>query len=290
MIVTQYVSELRRLRSALPAPVGLVPTMGFLHEGHLALVRQSQEECAATVVSLFVNPTQFAPTEDLTNYPRDAERDLRLLEEAGVDLVFAPQAEEMYAEDHETWVMVDRLTRRLEGTTRPTHFQGVATVVAALFHIVEPQCAYFGQKDAQQILVIDRMIRDLHFPVELRVVDTVRGPDGVALSSRNTYLSPDERQAAPVLRRSLDLAERLWQDGERDAEQVRKAMVEAIEAEPLARLDYVSIADARTLDEIHVIDRKALVSLAVRIGRTRLIDNAVLPPGESLLTRSSPCS
>jgi pantoate--beta-alanine ligase len=290
MIVTQHVSELRRLRSELPMPVGLVPTMGFLHEGHLALVRQAQEECAATIVSLFVNPTQFAPTEDLTNYPRDAERDLRLLEEAGVDLVFTPQAEEMYAEDHETWVMVDRLTRRLEGATRPTHFQGVATVVAALFHIVEPQRAYFGQKDAQQVLVIDRMIRDLHFPVELCVVDTVRDPDGVAMSSRNAYLSPDERQAVPVLRRSLDLAERLWQDGERDAEQVRKAMVEAIEAEPLARLDYVSIADARTLDEIHVIDRKALVSLAVRIGRTRLIDNAVLPPGESLLTRSSPCS
>jgi pantoate--beta-alanine ligase len=264
--------------------------MGFLHEGHLALVRQSQEECAATVVSLFVNPTQFAPTEDLTNYPRDAERDLRLLEEAGVDLVFAPQAEEIYAEDHETWVMVDRLTRRLEGATRPTHFQGVATVVAALFHIVEPQRAYFGQKDAQQVLVIDRMIRDLHFPVELRVADTVREPDGVAMSSRNTYLSPDERQAAPVLRRSLDLAERLWQDGERDAEQVRKAMIEVIEAEPLARLDYVSIADARTLDEIHVIDRKAVVSLAIRIGRTRLIDNAVLPPGESLLARSLPCS
>ncbi|MCX6099100.1 MAG: pantoate--beta-alanine ligase, partial [Candidatus Bipolaricaulota bacterium] len=224
------------------------------------------------------------------NYPRDAERDLRLLEEAGVDLVFAPQAEEMYAEDYETWVMVDRLTRRLEGATRPTHFQGVATVVAALFHIVEPQRAYFGQKDAQQVLVIDRMIRDLHFPVELRVADTVREPDGVAMSSRNMYLSPDERQAAPVLRRSLDLAERLWQDGERDAEKIRKAMVEVIEAEPLARLDYVSIADARTLDEIHVIDRKAVVSLAIRIGRTRLIDNAVLPPGESLLARSLPCS
>jgi pantoate--beta-alanine ligase len=290
MIVTQRVSELRRWRSELPATVGLVPTMGFLHEGHLALVRQSQEECAATVVSLFVNPTQFAPTEDLANYPRDAERDLRLLEEAGVDLAFAPQAEEMYAEDHETWVTVDRLTRRLEGTTRPTHFQGVATVVAALFHIVEPQRAYFGQKDAQQVLVIDRMIRDLHFPVELRVVDTVRDPDGVAMSSRNAYLSPDERRAAPILRRSLDLAERLWQDGERDAEQVRKAMVEAIESEPLARLDYVSIADARTLDEIHVIDRKALVSLALRIGRTRLIDNAVLPPGEPLLSRRAPCS
>jgi pantoate--beta-alanine ligase len=288
MIVTQYVSEFRRLRSELPAPVGLVPTMGFLHEGHLALARRSREECAATVVSLFVNPTQFAPTEDLTNYPRDVERDLRLLEEAGVDLVFAPQAQEMYAEDHETWVIMDHLTRRLEGTTRPTHFQGVATVVAALFHIVEPQRAYVGQKDAQQVLVVDRMIRDLHFPVELCVVDTVREPDGVALSSRNTYLSPDERQAAPVLRRSLDLAERLWQDGERDAERIRKAMVEAIEAEPLAHLDYVSVADARTLDEIHAIDRKVLVSLAVRIGRTRLIDNAILPPGEPLIARRQP--
>ncbi len=285
MIVSQQVSELRKLRSELPTPVGFVPTMGYLHEGHLSLVRQSQEECAATVVSLFVNPTQFAPTEDLASYPRDTERDLRLLEREGVDIVFAPRAEEMYADDHETWVVLDRLTRRLEGSVRPTHFQGVATVVAQFFHIIEPQRAYFGQKDAQQVLVIDRMVRDLHFPIELRVIDTVREPDGVAMSSRNTYLSPDERQAAPVLRRALDLAERLWLEGERDGEQIRKALTEAIEAEPLARLDYVSIADARSLDEIHVIDRKAVVSLAVRIGKTRLIDNAVLPPGEPLLAR-----
>jgi pantoate--beta-alanine ligase len=191
----------------------------------------------------------------------------------------------MYVDDHETWVVLDRLTRRLEGNVRPTHFQGVATVVSQLFHIIEPQRAYFGQKDAQQVVVIDRMIRDLHYPVELRVVETVREPDGVAMSSRNTYLSPEERLAAPVLRRSLDLAERLWLEGERDAERIRKEMTELIEREPLARLDYVSIADTRTLDEIHVIDRKSVVSLAVRIGKTRLIDNAVLPPGEPLLAR-----
>jgi pantoate--beta-alanine ligase len=285
MIVSHHVSEVRQLRSKFPAPVGFVPTMGFLHEGHLSLVRQSQEECASTVVSLFVNPTQFAPTEDLAGYPRDTERDLQLLQREGVDLVFAPSAPEMYVDDHETWVVLDRLTRRLEGNVRPTHFQGVATVVSQLFHIIEPQRAYFGQKDAQQVVVIDRMIRDLHYPVELRVVETVREPDGVAMSSRNTYLSPEERLAAPVLRRSLDLAERLWLEGERDAERIRKEMTELIEREPLARLDYVSIADTRTLDEIHVIDRKSVVSLAVRIGKTRLIDNAVLPPGEPLLAR-----
>jgi pantoate--beta-alanine ligase len=288
MIIARTIAEFREMRSQLPSPVGFVPTMGFLHEGHLALVHQSVEENRATVVSLFVNPTQFAPTEDLSNYPRDEARDLELLEEAGADLVFIPRAEEMYAEDHETWVALDRLTRRLEGTVRPTHFQGVATVVSQLFHIVEPESAYFGQKDAQQVLVIDRMIRDLHFPVALRVGETVREPDGLAMSSRNTYLSAEEREAAPVLRRSLDLAERLWLDGERDAERVRREMTELIEQEPLARLDYLSVADTRTLDEIHVIDRKALVSLAVRIGKTRLIDNAILPPGEPLIARRQP--
>jgi pantoate--beta-alanine ligase len=288
MIIARTIVEFREMRSQLPSPVGFVPTMGFLHEGHLALVHQSVEENRATVVSLFVNPTQFAPTEDLSNYPRDEARDLALLEGAGADLVFIPRAEEMYAEDHETWVALDRLTRRLEGTVRPTHFQGVATVVSQLFHIVEPESAYFGQKDAQQVLVIDRMIRDLHFPVALRVGETVREPDGLAMSSRNTYLSAEEREAAPVLRRSLDLAERLWLDGERDAERVRREMTELIEQEPLARLDYLSVADTRTLDEIHVIDRKALVSLAVRIGKTRLIDNAILPPGEPLIARRQP--
>lgn len=285
MILARTVSEFRQLRRDLPSPVGFVPTMGYLHEGHVALVRQAVEENAATVVSLFVNPTQFAPTEDLASYPRDEERDLELLEAAGADLVFIPNAVEMYADDHETWVVLDRITRRLEGALRPTHFQGVATVVSQLFHIVEPQAAYFGQKDAQQVLVIDRMIRDLHFPIVLRVGDTVRQADGLAMSSRNTYLSAEERAAAPVLRRSLDLAEQLWLEGERDAERVRNEMTALIEQETLARIDYVSVTDTRTLDEIHVIDRKALVSLAVRIGKTRLIDNAVLPPGEPLLAR-----
>jgi pantoate--beta-alanine ligase len=288
MIAARSLTEFRAARSRLPSPVGLVPTMGFLHEGHMALVRQSIEENASTVVSIFVNPTQFGPTEDLASYPRDEARDLDLLKDAGVDLVLMPKAEEMYADDHETWIILDRLTRRLEGSLRPTHFQGVATVVSQLFHIVQPQAAYFGQKDAQQVLVIERMIRDLHFPIDLRVGETVREPNGLAFSSRNTYLSSEERQAAPVLRRSLDHAERLWQEGERDAERIRKEITELITQEPLARLDYVSIADARTLEEIHVIDRKALVSLAVRIGKTRLIDNAVLPPGEPLLTRGVP--
>ncbi len=288
MIVARSLAEFDAARSRLASPVGFVPTMGFLHEGHLTLVRQSVEENASTVVSLFVNPTQFAPTEDLASYPRDEARDLELLERAGADLVFTPKAEEMYADDHETWIVLDHLTRRLEGSLRPTHFQGVATVVSQLFHIVQPQAAYFGQKDAQQALVIKRMIRDLHFPIDLRVGETVREPDGLAFSSRNTYLTPEERQAAPVLRRSLDHAERLWLDGERDAERIRKEMTELIEQESLARIDYVSIADVQTLDEIHVVDRKALVSLAVRIGKTRLIDNAILPPGEPFLTRRAP--
>jgi len=285
MIVARTVAELRASRSRLPDPVGFVPPMGFLHEGHAALVHLSIEENASTVVSIFVNPTQFAPTEDLASYPRDEARDFELLERSGADLVFTPSAEEIYAADHETWIILDHLMRRLEGNLRPTHFQGVATVVSQLFHIVQPQAAYFGQKDAQQALVIQQMIRDLHFPIDLRVGDTVREPDGLAFSSRNTYLSAEERAAAPVLRRSLDLAEQLWLEGERDAERIRKQMTEHIEQEPLAHLDYASIADVRTLEEIHVIDRKALVSLAVRIGKTRLIDNAVLPPGEPLLPR-----
>jgi len=288
MKLARSISELRTLRAGLPEPVGFVPTMGFLHDGHLSLVRRSHKECASTAVSIFVNPAQFAPSEDLAAYPRDLDRDLGLLEKAGADLVFAPASDrEIYPSGYATWVSVDGITERLEGASRPTHFRGVTTVVAKLFCLVRPQRAYFGQKDAQQALVIDRLIADLNFDIGLVVAPTVREPDGLAMSSRNTYLSPAERRAAPVLRRALDLAESLWESGERSAASIRTRMLDLLAAEPLARVDYVSVADPGTLDEMETIERRALVSLAVRIGTTRLIDNTVLPPGSPLLERRS---
>ncbi len=283
MNVASAGAELRRVRQRLPAPVGFVPTMGFLHDGHLSLVRRCHAECAAVVVSIFVNPTQFGPAEDLKAYPRDLERDLELLAAVGADLVFAPPAASLYPEDYGTWVIVERLTARLEGSARPTHFRGVTTIVAKLFHLVVPDRAYFGQKDGQQALVIQRMVRDLDFPIELVVGPTVREPDGLAMSSRNVYLSSQERPAAAVLYRCLQQAEALYVAGERDAETIRGAMRTMLAEEPLAQPEYVSIAAVEELVELDTIDRKALVSLAVRIGTTRLIDNTVLPPGEQLL-------
>ncbi len=259
--------------------LGLVPTMGFLHEGHLALVQRARAENQAVAVSIFVNPTQFGPGEDLGRYPRDLPRDLRLLEEAGVDLVFAPEASEMYPPGFSTAVVVEDVTRGLEGAVRPGHFRGVATVVCKLFNIAQAERAYFGQKDAQQVVVIQRMARDLNFPTEVVVVPTVREPDGLALSSRNTYLGAGERAAAPVLFRALLSARSAWERGERAAEALRRHVRETIAAEPLAQVDYVSVADPRTLVELDHVDDDALVSLAVRIGRTRLIDNLVLRPG-----------
>jgi len=288
MKLARSISELRTLRAGLPEPVGFVPTMGFLQDGHLSLVRRSHKECASTAVSIFVNPAQFAPSEDLAAYPRDLDRDLGLLEKAGADLVFAPASDrEIYPSGYATWVSVDGITERLEGASRPTHFRGVTTVVAKLFCLVRPQRAYFGQKDAQQALVIDRLIADLNFDIGLVVAPTVREADGLAMSSRNTYLSPAERRAAPVLRRALDLAESLWESGERSAASIRTRMLDLLAAEPLARVDYVSVADPGTLYEMETIERRALVSLAVRIGTTRLIDNTVLPPGSPLLERRS---
>jgi len=281
--VARSIAEYRALRSGLAEPVGFVPTMGYLHEGHLSLVRVAREQAASVVASIFVNPSQFAPTEDLTAYPRDLERDLALLEAEGADLVLAPEGEEMYPQGFDTWVSVEELTRRLEGASRPTHFRGVATVVAKLFNIVRPQLAVFGQKDAQQALVIDRMVRDLGFDVDLVISPTVREPDGLAMSSRNTYLEPNERAAATVLRRSLLLAESLYNDGERSAETIRVRIQELLASEPLVEPVYVSVADVATLMELETIEGKALVSLAARVGKARLIDNVVLPPGEELI-------
>jgi pantoate--beta-alanine ligase len=256
-----------------PWRIGLVPAMGALHEGHLSLVRHARADNDTVVVSIFVNPTQFGPSEDYALYPRDSDRDLALLRDLGTDLVFMPPVAEVYPEGFDTHVEVEKLTQVLEGVSRPGHLRGVATVVTKLFNIVQPHRAYFGQKDAQQLAVIRRLTRDLDLPVEVVGLPTVRDPDGLAMSSRNAYLSPEERKAALVLYRSLEAARELWRSGARDAALIRRCMGEVLAAEPLARVEYVSVADAETLEELETVDRPALVSLAVRIGKTRLIDN-----------------
>jgi pantoate--beta-alanine ligase len=277
MQVLTRLSDLRRERAALAGRFGLVPTMGFLHPGHLSLVRQARAECDHVGVSIFVNPTQFGPSEDLARYPRDLERDLELLRPLGVDLVWAPPADEVYPPGFQTWVMVEGVTTPLEGKARPGHFRGVATVVAKLFNAFLPQRAYFGQKDAQQVVVIRRMVQDLNFPVEIIACPTQREPDGLALSSRNIYLSPPERQAATVLYRALGAAGQAYQAGERDADMLRAILSSTLAGEPLAREEYVSVADPDTLAELERVERGALLSLAVRVGQTRLIDNLLLP-------------
>jgi len=276
MQVIKTIAEIRELRQKLSGSVGFVPTMGYLHEGHLALMKQARVGNDTVVVSIFVNPTQFSPNEDLATYPRDIDRDLRLLEQEGTDIAFVPSDAEMYPQEFSTWVDVKKLTERLEGASRPGHFRGVATVVAKLLNIVQPTRAYFGQKDAQQVVVIKRMVADLNMNLEIMVVPTVREGDGLAMSSRNGYLNSEERQAATVLFRALFLARQLWQDGEKNGDKLRREMKSVIRKKPLARIDYVSIADADTLEELEVIDRPALALLAVRIGRTRLIDNVLL--------------
>ena len=276
MKVISTVAEFKEARRKIRGTVGFVPTMGYLHEGHLFLARRAKAENDVSVVSIFVNPTQFGPKEDFARYPRDPDRDLALLEKERTDLVLMPPVEEMYPPGISTWVDVEGVTKRLEGAARPGHFRGVATVVAKLFNIVEPSKAYFGQKDAQQVVVIQKMVTDLNMNLEVVAVPTLREPDGLAMSSRNVYLSPEERQAAVVLWRSMNLVKGLQQKGERDAEKLRNEMVALIKKEPLARIDYVSIANPRTLAELSHIKGSALVSMAVYIGKTRLIDNLIL--------------
>jgi len=276
MKVVETINEIKQLRLKLPEPVGFVPTMGYLHEGHLALVRQARAENSSVVASIFVNPTQFGPQEDFERYPRNPKRDLAMLEKEGVDIVFMPSVAEMYPPQFDSWVEVGKVTERLEGATRPGHFRGVATVVAKLFNIVQPDKAYFGQKDAQQALIIKKMVADLNMNLEVVTVPTVREPDGLAMSSRNIYLNPEERKAATVLYQALSLAQKLWSQGEKDAQTIRQQMTDLIKKQPLADIDYISIADAETLDELDKVRPPAVVSLAVRIGKTRLIDNVVL--------------
>ena len=276
MMIATGLDELRSARLLLDGTVGFVPTMGYLHEGHVSLARRARQECGGVIASIFVNPTQFGPTEDLSKYPRDLKRDLQLLEAAGVDLVWTPTNEEMYLPGFSTWVEVEGLTRPLEGAARPGHFRGVTTVVTKLFNAVQPQKAYFGQKDAQQAAVIRKMTRDLNFPIEIVVCPTVREPDGLAMSSRNSYLSPEERTAAPILFRALTTAKSAYENGERNADALRKTMSDVLASEPLANQQYVSCADYDTLEELTTVTDKSLLSMAVFIGKTRLIDNFVL--------------
>lgn len=256
--------------------VGLVPTMGFFHQGHLELMRVARNHADTVVVSLFVNPTQFGQGEDLNAYPRDLDGDLAKAREVGVDCVFVPSAEDMYPEGYQTEVRVGRLTQHLCGLSRPGHFDGVTTVVAKLFHIVKPHLAVFGQKDYQQLAVISRMILDLNMDIEILGVPTVREPDGLALSSRNSYLSLEERNSALCLSRSLATARDMVHRGERQATKIREAVEEEIQSVPLTRIDYVSVCDPVTLDDLETIKNEALLALAVRVGKTRLIDNCVL--------------
>ncbi len=250
--------------------------MGYLHAGHMALVERARRENDAVVVTIFVNPTQFGPQEDFARYPRDLKRDLSMLRKGKVDLVFTPEAAEMYPDGFTTYVTVEGLSDKMEGVFRPGHFRGVATVVAKFFSIIPADRSYFGQKDAQQVVVVKRMARDLNFRQQIVVVPTVREPDGLAISSRNVYLDMEERQAALVLYRSLALAEDMFGKGERNALEIRSAMRAMLDAEPMARTDYVTVSDPDTLEELGRIEDRALVALAVRIGRTRLIDNVVL--------------
>lgn len=258
--------------------IGFVPTMGYLHEGHLALVRKAKELSDKVVVSIFVNPLQFGPREDFKEYPRDLERDFTLLKKEGVDVVFVPDEEEMYPKDFQTYVEVTKLTERLCGAFRPGHFKGVTTVVLKLFNIVKPDIAIFGEKDYQQLLVIKQMVKDLNLDVEIVPCPTVREPDGLAMSSRNIYLSPKERESALSLYKALNLAEKMVKDGEKDPEKIKKSMIEFINMHPYIIVQYIEIVDPQTLEPVEVIDKPVLCAIAAFVGRARLIDNKIISP------------
>jgi pantoate--beta-alanine ligase len=275
MKVINTIVEMKKYRAEIEGSLGFVPTMGYLHEGHVSLVKRAKAENKKVAASIFVNPTQFGPGEDFENYPRNTERDLKMLEPF-TDIVFMPTPPEIYPSGFNSWVEVEGLTNKLEGASRPTHFRGVTTVVAKLFNIVRPSKSYFGQKDAQQLAVIKKMVKDLDMNLDVIACPTIREPDGLAMSSRNTYLKPDERKIANVLYKSLQLAKKMYLDGDRNALIIRREMTTLINRQPMAHIDYISIADNETLDEIDEIKAPALVSLAVKIGKPRLIDNIVL--------------
>jgi pantoate--beta-alanine ligase len=255
--------------------IAFVPTMGFLHEGHLSLMREGKRRGDVLVASIFVNPTQFSPSEDFEKYPRDFDRDSRMAERVGVDVLFAPEAREMYPSDHQTFIRVTEVTRGLCGKSRPTHFQGVATVVGMLFNIVRPHVALFGEKDYQQLITIQQMVKDLRMDVEVVGMPIIREADGLAMSSRNSYLKPDERKAALSLHRSLECARELIFNGEHGAGHLIKKMSEVIQSEPLVRMDYIEICDVRTLEPVDRIDRHVVIAMAAYVGKVRLIDNWV---------------
>ena len=272
MEILRGIDALRSARQTWHRPVGLVPTMGYLHRGHVELVARARADNATVVVTLFVNPTQFGPSEDYGRYPRAFERDCDMLQAAGADVLFAPSPAEMYPEGFSSWVVVENVTSRLEGALRPGHFRGVATVCNKLFNIVAPDRAYFGQKDAQQVAVIQRMVRDLNMNLEVVVVPTVREPDGLAMSSRNSYLTAEQRAAAPVLFRALRTAKKM-RDGGCDVDAIRAAMAEVVSREPLAVLDYATVVNPVTFEEARSLDGPCLAVIAARLGSTRLIDN-----------------
>lgn len=276
MKLINSIQEMKSLRKNIRGTLGFVPTMGYLHEGHVSLVQQSVKDNDITAVSIYVNPTQFGPNEDFQAYPRDLDRDLKLLEKAHTDIVFFPSNDEMYPDDYCTWVDVEKITARLEGEIRPGHFRGVATIVTKLFNIVQPDKAYFGQKDAQQALVIRRMVKDLNMNLDVIIMPTLREKDGLAMSSRNTYLNPEERKEATILYKALSLAKQLKEQGETSTVNIRNKMELLIKSEPLAKIEYISIADTQTLEELLALAPQSLVSMAVRIGKTRLIDNLII--------------
>ena len=278
MQILETIAAMKAWRAAENVRTALVPTMGFLHGGHLSLVREAKAKANRVVVSIFVNPAQFGPTEDFASYPRDFDRDLVLLEKEGVDVVFHPSAQEMYPEGFQTQVDVQKLGPLLCGVSRPGHFRGVATVVLKLFNIVRPDVAIFGRKDYQQLQIVRRMVRDLNLDVEVVAHATVREPDGLAMSSRNSYLNPAERQSAASLFAALKTAKTLVRDGERSASEVVKRVRSEIAKERLAAMEYASVIDPETLIEVQDLSRTAVLVLAVRIGETRLIDNAILQP------------
>lgn len=279
MKIISKIQEMKKVTSELKSgslSVGLVPTMGYLHEGHLSLVRESLRKTDRTVVSIFINPSQFGPREDFKKYPRDLRQDAEILEKEGVNFVFIPDAAKMYPKGYRAYVEVHEVQDKLCGRSRPGHFRGVCTVVLKLFHIVQPDVSFFGQKDAQQAIILKRMVKDLDMDVKIEVLPIVRDEDGIALSSRNTYLSHEERKAALCLSESLQEARSMIEKGERDTRRVIRRMKEIVHKEPLARIDYVEIVEMEELDPIPWIEKEAMIALAVFIGDTRLIDNAII--------------
>jgi pantoate--beta-alanine ligase len=276
MKIIETIADMKKYRHSLKGSVGFVPTMGYLHEGHISHILHSQKENDYSGASIFVNPTQFGPNEDFDRYPRDYPRDFAILEKAGTDFVFLPPPKEMYPQGYNTWVEVLGVTSVLEGAIRPGHFKGVATVVTKLFNIVEPTRAYFGQKDAQQCVVIKKMAQDLNMNLEVIIGATIREKDGLAMSSRNVYLSTEERAQAPVLNQSLVLARKLLDQGEKDCQKIREAMENLIKQQPLGKIEYISIADALSLEELKTTRKPLVISMAVKFGKTRLIDNILV--------------